>query len=201
MRTAALAAGFDNPVLAAQSVFRAVMDAMARPGTIHKLAGLPAAPAPLSPAAAAIGLALTDYETPIWLDDRLAAASQVAQWLAFHTGAPLTRDPARAAFAFIAEVIDAPPFDAFALGTPEYPDRATTLVLQVERLGAGPGLTLTGPGIAGTRRFAAEPLPRDFLARLAQNRTVFPRGVDLVLAAPDAVAALPRTVRVEPAGG
>lgn len=194
----AVAAGFAEPVLAAQATFRTVMDAMARPGTARQLAGI-AAPAPLSPAAAAIALTLLDYETPFWLDPPLAAAPQVARWISFHTGAPRTDDPATAAFAFVADSAAAPPFDTFAIGNQEYPDRSTTLVLQVERLGDGDGLVLRGPGIAGTRRLAASPLPADFLDRLVENRARFPRGVDIVLASADAVAALPRSVHA--AGG
>jgi alpha-D-ribose 1-methylphosphonate 5-triphosphate synthase subunit PhnH len=194
----AVAAGFAEPVLAAQSTFRVVMDAMARPGTVRRLAGI-AAPAPLSPTAAAVALTLLDYETPFWLDAPLAAAPEVARWMSFHTGAPLTRDPAAAAFAFLADSAASPPFASFAPGSPEYPDRSTTLVLQVERLREGEGLILRGPGIAGSRRLAASPLPADFLDRLADNRAQFPRGVDVLLAAADAVAALPRSLRV--AGG
>jgi alpha-D-ribose 1-methylphosphonate 5-triphosphate synthase subunit PhnH len=194
----AVAAGFAEPVLAAQSTFRVVMDAMARPGTVRRLAGI-AAPAPLSPTAAAIALTLLDYETPFWLDAPLAAAPEVARWMSFHTGAPLTRDPAAAAFAFVADSVASPPFADFAPGSPEYPDRSTTLVLQVARLSEGEGLILRGPGIAGSRRLAASPLPADFLDRLADNRAQFPRGVDVLLAAADAVAALPRSLRV--AGG
>jgi alpha-D-ribose 1-methylphosphonate 5-triphosphate synthase subunit PhnH len=189
----AVAAGFAEPVLAAQSTFRTVMDAMARPGTVRPLAGI-AAPAPLSPVAAAISLTLLDYETPFWLDAPLAAAPEVARWISFHTGAARTADPARAAFAFAADSAAAPPFETFALGSQEYPDRSTTLVLQVERLSEGEGLMLRGPGIAGSRRLAAAPLPADFLDRWSENRALFPRGVDLVLATANAVAALPRSV-------
>jgi alpha-D-ribose 1-methylphosphonate 5-triphosphate synthase subunit PhnH len=189
----AVAAGFAEPVLAAQSTFRTLMDAMARPGTVRGLAGI-AAPAPLSPVAAAIALTLLDYETPFWLDAPLAAAPEVARWIAFHTGAARTADPARAAFAFVADTAAAPPFETFALGSQEYPDRSTTLVLQVEHLSEGEGLTLRGPGIAGSRRLAASPLPAAFLDRWSENRALFPRGVDLVLATADAVAALPRSV-------
>jgi alpha-D-ribose 1-methylphosphonate 5-triphosphate synthase subunit PhnH len=189
----AVAAGFAEPVLAAQSTFRTVMDAMARPGTVRPLAGI-AAPAPLSPVAAAIALTLLDYETPFWLDAPLAAAPEVARWISFHTGAARTADPARAAFAFVADSAAPPPFETFALGSQEYPDRSTTLVLQVERLSEDNGLMLRGPGIAGSRRLAAAPLPADFLDRWSENRALFPRGVDLVLATADAVAALPRSV-------
>jgi alpha-D-ribose 1-methylphosphonate 5-triphosphate synthase subunit PhnH len=194
----AVAAGFAEPVLAAQATFRVVMDAMARPGTIRRLAGIPA-PAPLSASAAAIALTLLDYETPFWLDAPLADAGEVARFISFHTGARVTADPAAAAFAFVAAPATAPPFARFAQGSAEYPDRSTTLVLQVTRLSEGDGMVLRGPGIAGTRRLAASPLPANFLDQLANNRAQFPRGIDILLAAPDAVAGLPRSLHV--AGG
>jgi len=194
----AVAAGFAEPVLAAQTTFRTVMDAMARPGTVRPLAGI-TAPAPLSPTAAAIALTLLDYETPFWLDAPLAAAGEVARFISFHTGARVTGDPADAAFAFVAAPAAAPPFASFAQGTLEYPDRSTTLVLQVAQLAEGAGMVLRGPGILVTRRLAASPLPADFLAQLADNRARFPRGLDILLASPNAVAGLPRSLHV--AGG
>jgi alpha-D-ribose 1-methylphosphonate 5-triphosphate synthase subunit PhnH len=192
----AVAAGFAEPVLAAQTTFRTVMDAMARPGSVRRLAGI-SAPAPLSPTAAAIALTLLDYETPFWLDAPLAAAAEVARFISFHTGARLTDDPTNAAFAFVAAPAAAPPFAHFAQGSLEYPDRSTTLVLQVAHLAERDGMTLRGPGIAGTRRLAASPLPDEFLAQLVENRARFPRGVDILLAANDAVAGLPRSLNVE----
>jgi alpha-D-ribose 1-methylphosphonate 5-triphosphate synthase subunit PhnH len=194
----AVAAGFAEPVLAAQATFRTVMDAMARPGTVRPLAGI-TAPAPLSPTAAAIALTLVDYETLFWLDAPLAAAGEVARFISFHTGARVTGDPADAAFAFVAAPAAAPRFASFAQGTLEYPDRSTTLVLQVPQVAEGEGLVLRGPGILGTRQLAASPLPADFLAQLADNRARFPRGVDILLASADAVAGLPRSLHV--AGG
>lgn len=191
-----VAAGFVEPVLAAQATFRTVMDAMARPGSVRRLAGI-AAPAPLSPTAAAIALTLLDYETPFWLDPPLAATPDLARFISFHTGARLTAEPAEAAFAFVAAPAAAPPFAAFPQGSAEYPDRSTTLVLQMTHLAEGDGMTLRGPGIAGARRLAAAPLPADFLAQLADNRARFPRGVDVLLAAHDTVAGLPRSLHVE----
>jgi alpha-D-ribose 1-methylphosphonate 5-triphosphate synthase subunit PhnH len=191
----AVAAGFAEPVLAAQATFRVVMDAMARPGAVLPLAGI-AAPAPLSPTAAAIALTLLDYETPFWLDAPLADTGEVARFISFHTGARVTADPAAAAFTFVAAPAAAPPFASFAQGSLEYPDRSTTLVLQVARLAEGDGMVLRGPGIADTRRLAASPLPADFLDQLADNRARFPRGVDILLTAPNAVAGLPRSLHV-----
>ena len=190
-----LAPAFDDPALASQAAFRTVMEAMARPGLMRPLPSR-LAPPPLSPTAAAVALTLLDYETPFWLDQGLAAAPEVAAWLSFHTGAPLALDSARATFAFVSDPAAMPPFETFSPGTLEYPDRSTTLVLQVARFGEGDALALSGPGIAGSRSFSAQPLPPDFRTRLIANREMFPRGVDLVLVSPDAVAALPRSVRV-----
>ena len=190
------APAFDDPALASQAVFRTVMEAMARPGLPRPLPSELAAPPPLSPTAAAVALTLLDYETPFWLDPALAAAPEVATWFKFHTGAPLASDSQQAAFAFVADSAAMPPFEAFSAGSLEYPDRSTTLVLQVAGFGQGDALALSGPGISGSRIFSAQPLPPDFRARLIANREMFPRGVDLILVSPDAVAGLPRSVRV-----
>lgn len=192
-RSAALA----DPAIVSQAVFRAVMEAMARPGDVRRLATTVIPPHPLKPATAAIARTLIDYETPVWLDPRLAASADVAAWLRFQTGAPLTSDPRRAAFALIADPMALPPFDSFSLGTSEYPDRATTLVIEVERFSGGGAMRLSGPGLARPRDFSAGPLPADFADRMIANRQPFPRGVDVILASHDAVAALPRSVHVE----
>ena len=193
--TQLLGAGFADPVLSAQSTFRALMDALARPGMVQPIARKAAGPAPLSPAAAAIVLSLLDQDTPVWLD-RGFASDEVAGWLRFHTGAPITADPANCTFALIGDPAGAPAFSGFQLGTPDYPDRSTTILLQVDSLTEGPSWTLTGPGIRGTQKFRASPLPSDFDERMAANNALFPRGVDLLLVADDCVAALPRTSRL-----
>lgn len=183
-----------SPAFASQAAFRALMHAFARPGEIKTLSGV-AAPAPLAPATAALVQSLADYETPVWLDGALAATPAVADWIRFHTGAPLVQKPREAAFALIADSRTMPELAQFALGSEEYPDRSTTLIVQIESF-AGRAFTLEGPGIKGTRRLAAGSLPDDFAERLRGNRELFPRGVDLVLVAGNHVAALPRSVRV-----
>jgi alpha-D-ribose 1-methylphosphonate 5-triphosphate synthase subunit PhnH len=193
---AAPAPAFPEPVLASAVLFRAVMDAFARPGEVKPIAGAPAAPAPLSPTAAALATGLLDYETPVWLDPVLSEHARVGNWIRLHTGARVTADPRLAAFAFMADPEHALAFDTFSLGTADYPDRSTTLVLQVRGFGVGTPLSLRGPGIADVRSFSSSPLPSDFAARLIANRALFPRGVDVILVSPDAVAALPRSVHV-----
>lgn len=199
--TDTLDGGFADPVFAAQGVFRAVMDAMARPGSIRRLPALPTPPAPLTPAGAAVALTLCDHETSVWLDPALQASRAAVAWLGFHAGAPLARTPSEAQFAIVSAPGECIALENFAQGTQEYPDRSATLILQVETLSGGRPLLLRGPGIASEATIAPAPLPRHFVEQWRQNGARFPRGIDIVLAAPEGIACLPRTTRIEPKEG
>jgi alpha-D-ribose 1-methylphosphonate 5-triphosphate synthase subunit PhnH len=195
MAPSAVQPAFRDPPRDAQAVFRAVMDAMAQPGSIQAVAPTFTLPAPLGPVAAAIALALADYETPIWLDAALSRRAEIGAFLRFHTGAKLVAAPEEASFALIAAPLAAPQLSAFAQGTPDYPDRSTTVIFQVDEL-TKHGWRLAGPGIAREIGFGLAPLPEDFAQQLHDNRARFPLGVDVIFAASGAVAALPRTTRI-----
>ena len=191
-----LTAAFADPVLAAQATFRATLNAMARPGSLQPL-GVALSPLPpMNKGAAAVALTLCDQDTPVWLDAELRASVSVCEWLGFHCGCPLVDDPAKAVFAFAARPAKVPAFETFNIGTADHPDRSTTIVLQVDALGSERGLVLSGPGIRDRSALSAAPLPSDMRDRLARNRSLFPQGIDLILATHDAIAALPRSLRV-----
>jgi alpha-D-ribose 1-methylphosphonate 5-triphosphate synthase subunit PhnH len=198
---AELPAGFADKVLSAQSTFRSVMDAMARPGSVQRIAAVAGTPDTMMRGTAAIALTLFDHDTPIWLDERMSATSHVAKWLKFHTSAPVIADSAISSFALIGEPKDLPALDRFAFGSNEYPDRSTTLILQVESLAQGPAIELRGPGIDGTAILQAAIQPQDLFERLEVNVALFPRGIDVVLVHDDAIVAIPRTTRVVARGG
>lgn len=189
--------GFADPVFNAQTVFRAVMDAMARPGSVQPLPAFARPPAPLSATAGAIALALCDNDTPLWLDPALQGSAAVKSWLGFHTGAPLANTPADAHFAVIANPAEMAALDGFSQGTQDYPDRSTTLILQVSDLVSGAPLLLEGPGIETSTTIAPAQMPRHFVEQWKQNSQRFPRGVDIILAAPNGIACLPRTTRIK----
>jgi alpha-D-ribose 1-methylphosphonate 5-triphosphate synthase subunit PhnH len=193
---AELPAGFVDKVLSAQSTFRSVMDAMARPGSVHRVAATVGAPGAMMRGTAAIALTLFDHDTPVWLDSLLSETADVTKWLKFHTGAPVTANSSICSFAIMGDPRALPALDRFALGSNEYPDRSTTLILQVENLTQGRPLELCGPGIDGTAVLQAAIQPADLFQRLEINRTLFPRGIDVVLVADDAVVAIPRTTRL-----
>lgn len=188
--------GFADPVQSSQSVFRSVMNALAHPGSVQTVAEAVHAPSPMMAATAAVSLALFDHDTLIWIDDRFSAEPAMDAWLRFQTGAPLTGDASRAAFALIQDGTALQDFKKFALGTPEYPDRSTTLVIQVDTLTEGSELILSGPGIRGTSTLRAGTLPFDFVARMQANHALFPRGVDLLLVCGAELVALPRSTHV-----
>jgi alpha-D-ribose 1-methylphosphonate 5-triphosphate synthase subunit PhnH len=183
--------GFADPVAEAQATYRAVLDAMARPGRIHPAGVGLAAPAPLAPATAALLLTLADADTPLWLDPALGAARA---WVAFHCGAPLLADPDAAAFLAATAL---PPLDRLRVGSDEAPEDGATVILQLPALGEGARFRLSGPGLAEPAPFAATGLGADFAAAWQANRVLFPRGIDLILCAGARLAALPRSVTVE----
>lgn len=191
---AELPAGFSDKVLSAQSTFRSVMDAMARPGSIQRIT--PAAAPGMMPGAAAIALTLFDHDTPIWLDSKMSATPDVGKWLKFHTSAPVVADSSIASFAVVGDPQNLPALNRFSFGSGEYPDRSTTLILQVESLIDGPAVELQGPGIDGTATLRASIQPADLFERLSINAALFPRGIDVVLVHDDAIVTIPRTTRL-----
>jgi alpha-D-ribose 1-methylphosphonate 5-triphosphate synthase subunit PhnH len=189
-----LTPGFAEPMPEAQACFRALLEAMARPGRVQRLAGLPEAPAPLAPAAAAVLLTLADAETPVWTD----AGPAAEEWVRFHAGCPLVAEPGAAGF--LLATAGTPELATLEPGSEEEPHRSATLVLQVAALEEGRGWRLTGPGIETDHRLRVAGLASGFLAAWAANGARFPRGVDLVLCAGDRLTALPRTTRIEETG-
>ena len=195
IHASAYAGAFADPVFQSQSVFRALMDAMARPGTITPLGASATPPAPLGAGAGAIALTLCDDGTPVWLTNALVQSS-VPAWLSFHTSAPVTNVKPEARFVFIEAGGIVPGFDQFALGTQEYPDRSATLVIEIASLTGGPEFVAAGPGIQEETIIAPKGLPDIFLTLWAENRGLFPRGVDLILVAGTDVLCLPRTTKL-----
>jgi alpha-D-ribose 1-methylphosphonate 5-triphosphate synthase subunit PhnH len=186
MQTEALEGGFSDPAIQSARAFRGVMSAMACPGQIERIEGA-APPAPLSPAAGTVLLTLCDADTPLYLAGAADCAA-VRQWIAFHIGAPLT-GPGHCAFA-VGTWDALMPLAAYPVGTSEYPDRSATLIVECDRLEQN-GATLSGPGIRTTTQLS---LPET--AAFADNRALFPLGLDFIFTCGADVAALPRTTEV-----
>jgi alpha-D-ribose 1-methylphosphonate 5-triphosphate synthase subunit PhnH len=190
----ALLPAWTDSVHAAQATFRVVLKALSEPGLRQTLPVAVAGPTPLHAATTAVCLALLDLETPVWCDDA-AHTPAVASYLRFHCGCPLLDDPAAAVFALMADSADLR-LDRFAQGTMEYPDRSTTLLIQVPTLVDGPPRVVSGPGIGEARELRVGGLPEDFDAHWRDNTAAFPLGVDILFCCCNDIIGLPRTTRI-----
>ena len=188
--------GFADPVAQSQTCFRALLDAMARPGTLREVGGGHKAgaglspPAPLDPATAAVLLTLVDGDCRLHIAPDCAAATD---WLVFHCGTAPTGHASTADFVVTQTL---PDLARLATGSDEAPESAATLILQVAGFGRGTSWHLAGPGLKAPTILQVDSLPADFAARWAANHALFPRGIDLVLCAGTTIAALPRSLTI-----
>ncbi|MDR5801355.1 phosphonate C-P lyase system protein PhnH [Caballeronia sp. LZ001] len=199
---AALVPGFNDPVHDAQRVFRALLEALSRPGSIvaidaalpnnHAMRDALAHRVPL--AAFASLLALADYSTPVFIEGGNAAFGDA---LRFHASAPLTPNHSEAAFAYLGDAAALPALDAFSSGEPETPEDAATLFIRVPSLTEGEPLVWRGPGIEDKRSVAIAGLTREFWQQRAALTAQFPCGMDCYFVAGGALVGLPRTTQVE----
>jgi alpha-D-ribose 1-methylphosphonate 5-triphosphate synthase subunit PhnH len=186
-----LSPGFADPVSGAQACFRAVLDAMARPGSVRSIRDV-SPPAPLCDAAAAILLTLVDPETTLWLDPDAAAART---WIDFHTGAP----SAAMTDAMFVMALSLPDLAELPNGSDEMPETSATVILQVGSLVSGRRYVLEGPGLREPADLYVDGLPANFVLAWQRNHARFPRGIDLILCAGDCLTALPRSVTIREA--
>ena len=190
MQPDALKGGFADLPVQSATAFRSVLQAMARPGTIHQLAGA-APPSPLSVAAGVVLLTLCDHETPLFVGASVDTPD-LRRWISFHTGA--TFSAAGEAVIAIGSWQDFTPLSAFSVGSAEYPDRSTTLITETGPLGreGSNACRLTGPGI---QDFYTLCLPDPVL--MQANAALFPLGLDFILTSDSSVAALPRSTKIK----
>ena len=193
MNTPLLAAGLVDPVHESQQAFRAVLDALARPGQIRKMgAALPQVE--LGGAMARLLLSLCDDETPVrWQ----STDSALPQWLRFHTGAPIAESSAAAGFAVVTDLAQPLALADFAQGSAASPEFSSTVLIELPHLETGPLMVWSGPGIQSTTLVGLQGLPLDFWSQWQANHSRFPQGVDIIFTCGESALGLPRSTRVQ----
>lgn len=190
---------------ASQAVFRALLDALARPGQPTRL---PAGAAPGLPRALVPALALADVDLPV----AVLAADDVAWHDVVRTATGATAAPLP-----LAELVVSlrPPSPAevgtLPRGTADRPEGGGRLVvacraLEAEpsasgsRTGGEPGrlrIEVMGPGVPGVRAFTVAGIEPDLVIALADANAGHPAGVDTWLVADDGTTVgLPRSARL-----
>ena len=174
-----------DPVDDTRVTFRALLDAMSRPGTVESV-----------PARAdhAVVSTLVDHEITVATDDdelRTALSEQGR----LDAAAPDAAD--------IVHARDYTGFDVTACkrGSLVEPSNGATVVYAVDAVVPTTDtdmttVALTGPGVDGTTTLSV-PLPETELTAIADAQADYPRGVDAVFAAEETVAAVPRSVHME----
>lgn len=185
---------FDKPAIESAEAFRVILNAMARPGRISIL-GQQNHPAILLDSTWALLLTLADHAGSLFLPNEYALPPVISA-LQFQTGARIAGTPANAAFVLAAATHAVGLLEACDMGSPEYPDRSATLIIQCEALLAE-GVVLSGPGIQNTQSFGASGVSAAFWHALAARRQHYPRGTDVFFTAPGQIAAIPRSTRIE----
>jgi alpha-D-ribose 1-methylphosphonate 5-triphosphate synthase subunit PhnH len=210
--------GLQSPAQQSQQVFRRLLDAMARPGSVQampldvlaqmtEMAQMTPAddPDPAGAAMRAVLLTLLDGDTSLHVGAGLAPG-RLAGYLQFHSGVTLVDTPAQAEFtAITAAHASTALLASLPWGSDEAPQGAATLVLRVpdmaatQRVGVRSSrLILRGPGARGSIELAVAGVPAEFWLSRQAMAGDYPRGVDLLLVTDRSVAAIPRSTRVEP---
>jgi len=190
--------GLQDPVLGSQSIFRAMLEALSRPGIPVQVPALGVEGSDeLPPEVLTLLVSICDHDTPVWLEQALRAPP-LGRWLAFHCSAPMTADPLQAGFAVLhGSSAPSAMLDQFALGDVRYPERSTTVIITCDDLTSGAPIALTGPGVEARLTIRPSGLPGDFLAMAQANHEMFPRGVDILLVAGSQMVGLPRSTKLE----
>jgi alpha-D-ribose 1-methylphosphonate 5-triphosphate synthase subunit PhnH len=177
-----------DPVHDTRETFRALVDAASRPGTVQTT--------PVDPAAHAVVSTLVDHEVTF-----CGGAEPVLS--ALERESRLDEAPFETADVVLVDGHTDGRVTEAKRGTLKEPSDGATLVYAVETLTDAPAdadcleLSVSGPGVPGTRTFGVDGLPPEEVAAIAAAQSTYPRGVDVYLAAGDTVAALPRSVDVE----
>lgn len=192
-----------------QLVFRAVLNALARPGTLQRLPARDGVPAALLPL-----LALSDLSTPVCVLAGPAAGEETAGeetagegtageagWpgaVRALTSAPVTALREARLVAALRPVTDGE-LSQVRVGTATAPEDGALVTLAVDGFApSAPGHFLSGPGVPGPAELRVAGLPDDFIRTRRQLTEAFPAGADFLLVAPDGtLAGLPRTTRIE----
>ncbi|MFP4009580.1 MAG: phosphonate C-P lyase system protein PhnH [Spirulinaceae cyanobacterium] len=182
--------GFKNPVYDAQQTFRALLNALAKPGKPQNITAQLQPPTELNSACAAACLTLFDLEIKVWLSPQFGKT--VKQWLLFHTGCRWTDDINKADFAIFPNLETCINLDRAHRGTAEEPETSTTVLIQVLAF-QGEAITLKGPGIL-------DYLDLNFLTssfwQKWQSFQDYPLGIDGYFFTSGQVMGIPRTTEI-----
>ena len=177
-----------------QRAFRALLDAMARPGTIQQLPEACVTDGVWG-SALVVMQCLLDHEVTfaVEADDR-SVAEQILRRTGARTAALADASYVLADAAHAVAVIE-----GAREGELEEPEHSATVVIVVSSVTGGTTrAALTGPGIATVMALELDGIERSALSALLERNAVFPSGIDTVFVdLTGRVVCVPRSTRIE----
>ncbi len=183
--------------LETQHVFRTIMRAMANPGAIHRLGDFASTPG--TDGVQLLADTLLDQEVTFCVigDHR---ASELEDRLYERTKSRIT-DLSLADFIIVTGGGKGRLLAANR-GTPEYPDRGSTVLFGVDSLIEGSpsdfSVHLSGPGIPGERYVKIHGIAPDMIRHLRELNSEYPLGVDSIFVDnKDCITCIPRSSQIK----
>jgi len=182
----------------AQLVFRKVLDAMARPGKVVNLSDISLNPPAENKYPFLILFTLLDHEVGFKVlgAKNKGDTEEMSRYITSNTGG---RESSleNADFILIYGGSSGGRMHEMKRGTLEYPDESTTLIYDVERIGTGMLLTISGPGIRDERKMAIDGIKEEEIRDMVRVNSEFPLGIDVIFSDRYGnIIALPRSMKV-----
>ncbi len=195
-----------NDVFDSQATYRALLDAMSRPGRVFQVPrrAYGAPPAGFMPPALTILKTLCDHRVSF----SIGRAEDRGEWIRYlevNLSTPFG-SLEQADYALFDGSVFEEGFSGLKRGTLEFPEHSATALIGVRELAEEAAhrdegactLLLEGPGVKGRARLSAAGLHRRYVEERGRANRFFPMGIDIILADPGGrVAGIPRTSRVE----
>jgi len=199
--------GFDE-IFDSQAVFRALLDALSRPGTVLQLPErpYPGAPPGFCRPALSVLKTLCDHRVTFAVGSGMRSM-ELVRYLEINL-ATRHESPGEADYALFDGRIYDDDFRRLKRGTPELPETSATALVCVDWLAEGRAETaqpsfrmgLEGPGIEGRAVLQAAGFHPGYAAARAEANRYHPEGIDLfLLDSRGRLAGIPRTTSVEAA--
>jgi alpha-D-ribose 1-methylphosphonate 5-triphosphate synthase subunit PhnH len=166
-----------------QRVFRSLLDAMARPGTVAAADAHPQS-VRLSAAVSLLEAVLDHEVTFALVPEQADLIDTLLRLTGSYVAAPDRADYLLCEGGGILRALQ-----EAKEGAPEYPDKNVTVIAAVASVAENPGrglpLRLAGPGIKDTRTVWVDGFSQECRETFVERNGDLPMGIDLVLAAPD----------------
>jgi alpha-D-ribose 1-methylphosphonate 5-triphosphate synthase subunit PhnH len=187
--------GYDHAAPGSQQTFRAISTAMEHPGQLVTIRENPYAPDVLNSASAAICLTLLGYEKPVWTDIDLN--SPAISWLQFGCGSSVVTETCMAYYAIITKPASMPALNFFRIGPYKYPEKETTIIVQVDDIVPGAGQNYSNILVYNSPRLEFKGISEEFWCQWRQLSRLNPPGINIFFTCDDVLLALPKIKRIE----